>query len=204
MLRRESESTLLGDPFAHRKAGDIPDTFTYRQEDTASTTMTDRSWGLYPLGYQPVTFTSWLTPSHSAWQPAGTEQGHPYILLCWQGNEPPHIPRHVQPHWPVRIIVIVPTHINERLQYHDQDLHRRAQANRPINLHPNWVDIATGLPVDRTERNGHTVPGVAVYTAMVDTDAELRQALAGQDFILWTDPQRYIVQAALTDPQYLL
>lgn len=87
--------------------------------------------------------------------------------------------------------------MERHLGYQDPDLHRRTQPSTPINAHPNWVDVSTGQPVDRSARSHLTVPGVAVYTVEITSDEQLRDTLAAHDEIMRTSPETYMLQAAL-------
>lgn len=181
-----------------RPPGYIPETFTYLSRESVTMAVTGRKttishmrrlhqqWGLAPLGYIPAKIVTWIIGA-DAWQPEGTEYGHPYMAIHWNDK------RDFAGQWYARITIAVSDPPN-MLPADMSDLHTRSVRGELSNF---WTDITTGAPVHFGERNANAAPGVPVYTVLINSEEHFRQVLAEQDLILRTDADRYLVQAAL-------
>lgn len=182
-----------------RAAGHIPADFTYRtkediaRESAAQTRQSithriraQRTWGLAPLGYMPAKIVTWV-PNTDTWQPLDTDYGHPYIAIHWNDTHDFH------GQWYARVTVIVPDppHAQPGI----------AESTGPRNvrtrLSNNWTDARTGLLLEQDNQAIYMAPGVPVYTKTIASQAQFNEILASQDLILFTDPEQYVVYAAL-------
>lgn len=183
-----------------RPAGHIPEDFRYltRQhaiDEALKEHRTNRHRiydaaarsGLTPLGYETPRVGQ-TAESTDGWQLTGTPQGHPYLAINWKNTHD------FNGQWYARVTVIVPI-----IDTHSQISTR---TNRIMYTAYTNVDTGTISVPNRFVYDAHqTMPGIPVYTTVITSEEQFRQVLAEQDAILRTDPEQYMVYAALLSLQ---